>query len=65
MGQCVDRVVWVGDTEVDVAAARELGVRVCALTCGLRTKEYLVNLSPDYIEAGLHSFAERMDNDND
>jgi phosphoglycolate phosphatase-like HAD superfamily hydrolase len=65
MGLCVDRVVWVGDTEVDVAAARKLGVRVCALTCGLRTKEYLVSLSPDYIEAGLHSFAEKINNNND
>lgn len=65
IGQRVDRVVWVGDTEVDVAAARELGVKVCALTCGLRTKEYLVSLSPDYIETDLQSFAEKVDNNND
>jgi phosphoglycolate phosphatase-like HAD superfamily hydrolase len=65
MDQCLDRIVWVGDTEVDVAAARELGVRVSALTCGLRTKEYLVSLSPDYIEADLHSFSEKMNKNND
>jgi phosphoglycolate phosphatase len=61
-GQHADRVVWVGDTEVDVAAARDLGVRVCALTCGLRTKEYLASLSPDYIETGLHSLAKVIHN---
>jgi len=65
MDQRADRVVWVGDTEVDVAAARELGVRVCALTCGLRTKEYLVSLSPDYIETGLQSLAKIVNNNND
>jgi phosphoglycolate phosphatase len=65
MGQRTDRVVWVGDTEVDVAAARQLGVRVCALTCGLRTKEYLVSLSPDYIETDLQSLAEIVNNNND
>ena len=58
-------VVWVGDTEVDVAAARELGVRVCTLTCGLRTEEYLVSVSPDCIEPDLHSFAEKMNRNND
>jgi phosphoglycolate phosphatase len=60
MGRRIDRVVWVGDTEVDVAAARELGVGVCALTCGLRTRDYLLTLSPDSIEADIHSFAEKM-----
>ena len=64
-GLCVDSVVWVGDTEVDVAAARELGVRVCTLTCGLRTEEYLVSVSPDCIEPDLHSFAEKMNRNND
>ncbi len=65
MGQSIDNAVWVGDTEVDVTAARELGVKVCVLTCGLRTKEYLTSLSPDYIEADLHSFAEEMNKTND
>jgi phosphoglycolate phosphatase-like HAD superfamily hydrolase len=65
MGLCVDRVVWVGDTEVDVAAARELGVRVCVLTCGLRTRDYLLTLFPDYIEANIHSFADEMSKNHD
>lgn len=57
-GLNTDQVIWVGDTEVDVDAARELGIRVCALTCGLRSRDYLLTLSPDYIEADIASFAE-------
>jgi phosphoglycolate phosphatase-like HAD superfamily hydrolase len=64
-GLRVDRVIWVGDTEVDIAAAREIGVRVCALTCGLRTEGYLAGLFPDHVEPDLQSFAEKMDKCND
>lgn len=46
-------VLWVGDTEADVAAARQLGVRVCAVSCGLRTADYLAGLSPDMLEPDL------------
>ena len=46
-----------GDTEMDIHAARELGVKVCALTCGIRSKEYLASLSPDLLEIDLSSFA--------
>ena len=63
IGKCVDEVFWVGDTEVDVAAARELGIRVSALTCGLRTEEFLTSLSPDSIEENLLSFAEGINKD--
>lgn len=56
-GSRLEEVIWIGDTEVDIYAARELGVRVCALTCGLRTEEYLASLSPDMLEADLNSFS--------
>lgn len=56
----LDKVIWVGDTEVDVYAARKLGVKVGALTCGLRTQEYLASLAPDMLEADLSSFAEKL-----
>ena len=65
IGPACDRVVWVGDTEVMLPPLGNLGLEVCALTCGLRTKEYLVSLSPDYIETDLQSFAEKVDNNND
>lgn len=41
--------LWVGDTEVDIHAARSLGIPVCALTCGLRTQELLAAENPDYL----------------
>jgi phosphoglycolate phosphatase-like HAD superfamily hydrolase len=43
------RALWVGDTEVDVRAARRVGTLACAVTCGLRTEEYLASLSPDMV----------------
>lgn len=49
--------IWIGDTEVDISAARELGVRVCAVSCGLRNSTYLGTLSPDFLEPDLRSFA--------
>lgn len=45
--------LWVGDTEADITAARDLGCRVCAVTCGLRTEAYLAQLNPDYLAADL------------
>lgn len=45
--------VWIGDTEADIAAARNLGCRIWALSCGLRTEEYLRTLDPDFIDRYL------------
>jgi len=59
----LDEVVWVGDTEVDIQAARDLGVKICAVTCGLRTSEYLASLHPDMLKANLTDFAENGFND--
>jgi len=41
--------LWVGDTEVDIRAARSLEIPVCALTCGLRTQALLAAENPDYL----------------
>jgi phosphoglycolate phosphatase len=49
-------VIWIGDTEVDILAARALGVRVCALTCGLRTADQLMDFLPDLLESDLSTF---------
>ena len=48
--------LWIGDTEVDVRAAHELGMPICVLGCGLRTPEYLMTLNPDYLDDDLSSF---------
>jgi len=52
-GLTASETIWIGDTEVDIEAARALGCRVCAVTCGLRTEAYLSSLSPDYIVQSL------------
>lgn len=48
-----DSALWVGDTEVDIDAAHELGVKICAVGCGLRKPVYLASLSPDYLVSDL------------
>jgi phosphoglycolate phosphatase len=53
-----DNVLWVGDTEVDILAARALDVKVCAVGCGLRTLEYLATLKPDFLVPGLCSITQ-------
>ena len=52
-----DSIYWVGDTEVDVKAARALGAKSCAVLCGLRTEEHLRSLSPDYVLEDVATFA--------
>lgn len=47
--------VWIGDTEADVFAARQIGVRIIAVTCGLRVKSYLTSLEPDCLMPDLQS----------
>jgi phosphoglycolate phosphatase len=49
-----DQRLWVGDTEVDVDAARTLGCPVWAVSCGIRTEAYLQSLAPDFLSASLN-----------
>lgn len=46
-------ILWIGDTETDINAARLIGVKVCAVYGGLRTPEYLAELKPDFIVSDL------------
>lgn len=52
--------IWIGDTEIDVDAARYLGLDVCLVICGLRTAEFLETLKPDYLAADLSSLATKL-----
>jgi phosphoglycolate phosphatase len=47
------RSLWIGDTEVDVEAARILGCRVWAITDGVRSADFLASLHPDGISATI------------
>lgn len=51
----LDRALWIGDTEIDIEAARRLGVKICAVSCGLRTTDYLASLKPDFLLSGVDS----------
>lgn len=41
--------IIIGDTESDIRAGQILGLKTVAVTCGIRTKEFLQGLNPDYI----------------
>lgn len=47
--------LWIGDTEIDLTAARSLGIPICLLSCGLRDGEYLNSLEPDFLMPDLTS----------
>jgi phosphoglycolate phosphatase len=55
LGRRPDRGVWVGDTEVDVAAARHLGLPAWAVACGVRSEQVLRAAGPDMLAADLAS----------
>ena len=48
-------ILWIGDTEVDAEAARALGSKICLVSCGIRTPEYLTTLAPDYLLPNIAS----------
>jgi phosphoglycolate phosphatase-like HAD superfamily hydrolase len=56
-----DSVIWVGDTEADMQAAQELGVRSAAVLCGLRTEAFLRTFHPDTIVRNLPELAVRLE----
>ena len=43
----------VGDTEADILAAQRMGIPAIALTCGIRSRAYLVRYKPEAIHANL------------
>ena len=45
--------LWIGDTEVDVHAARGLGCPVWAVSCGVRNHAFLTSLLPDRLSTGI------------
>ena len=45
--------IIVGDTEADVAAAQQLNATSIALLSGIRSKEFLKSMEPDYLVDGI------------
>lgn len=50
----------VGDTEADVLAGQNLGIKTIALTCGIRSQAYLDRLAPTAVRADLLSAAHHL-----
>ncbi|MCX7016044.1 MAG: HAD family hydrolase [Candidatus Sumerlaeota bacterium] len=44
-----EKSLMVGDTEIDVLAGRDCGLRTCAVTYGIRTAELLRAAQPDFL----------------
>jgi phosphoglycolate phosphatase-like HAD superfamily hydrolase len=45
--------IIIGDTEADIIAGQTLGIVTVALTSGIRDAEFLTELKPDHIVAGI------------
>jgi len=50
----------VGDTEADIIAGKNLGIKTCAVLSGIRTKELLEKASPDIIINDVNSLSEAI-----
>ena len=49
LGFCREEVLMIGDTEMDIMAAKDAGVKSVAVTWGFRSEEFLRRYEPDYI----------------
>lgn len=48
--QKIDNILaMIGDTEKDIVAAKDLGIKSIAVSSGIRNKEYLQTLDPDHL----------------
>ncbi len=53
VGKAPEISYWIGDTEIDVAAARRRGSIAWALSCGLRAAPFLLSHNPDHLSEYL------------
>jgi phosphoglycolate phosphatase len=53
------REVWIGDTEIDIEAARLAGFRSVAVTCGIRSRTHLLAAQPDLLVPRLSAIRRR------
>ena len=50
----------VGDTEADILMAKKLGLTSIAVSSGIRSRNFLANLDPDYIITGVEKLPQLM-----
>lgn len=48
-----EEAIVIGDSEMDIKPCKELGVRVVAITTGIRSADFLRSLEPDYLIGNL------------
>ena len=58
LGATKEEVIVVGDSEMDIKPCKELGVRVVAITTGIRAADELKPYSPDFIIEDLSDLPE-------
>ena len=58
LGVTKDEAIVVGDTEMDIKPCKKLGVRVIAITTGIRTADELRSYSPDFLIEDLSDLSE-------
>ncbi len=55
------RNAWmIGDTEADIMAGQSLGLETVALTCGIRSSNYLQSFRPTYLMPDLWAASQRL-----
>ncbi|MCM1984383.1 HAD family hydrolase [Lyngbya confervoides] len=55
-----DEVWMIGDTEADILSAKSLGIPAIALSCGMRSSEYLRRLEPAHVFRDLSQAAHQV-----
>lgn len=50
--------IIIGDSEMDISAGKDLGMRTIAATYGIRSKEFLMDLKPDFYLGNLSEIVE-------
>jgi len=53
-----DDFIFIGDSEVDISSGKELGMLTIAVTYGIRSKEFLTKLRPDFCLDNLSALPE-------
>ena len=60
-----DNFIFVGDSEVDICSGKELDMLTVAVTYGIRSKEFLEKLEPDFYLDNLSEIVEILENMGD
>jgi len=57
--------MMVGDTQSDIKAGRNLGIKTCAVLSGIRTEELIKKAEPDFLIADINSLEKVISNIED